>query len=151
MLRSAGDDARGVGRGLPAATLAGGIVFVGLEAVGFAAEILYPAALQRFGVFEPDAAFVLVTLTLSSWLYHFCQAGASAMVLVTSLIALETGVLPRWLALAGLLVALLTLLHFLLPLLAALVGLAWIAAVSVLMLTGGVGSSGGPRRHTVHR
>ena len=79
VLRSAGDDTRG--GGLPAAALAGGIVFVGLEAVGFAVEILYPAALQRFGVFEPDAAFVLVSLTLSSWLYHFCQVGASAMVL----------------------------------------------------------------------
>ena len=149
VLRSAGDDTRG--GGLPAAALAGGIVFVGLEAVGFAAEILYPAALQRFGVFEPDAAFVLVSLTLSSWLYHFCQVGASAMVLVTSLVALETGVLPRWLALAGLVVALLTLLHFLVPLVAALVGLLWIAALSVLMLSGGVGSTGGPRRRTVQR
>ena len=149
VLRGAGDYTRG--GGLPAAALAGGIVFVALEAVGFAVEILYPAALQRFGVFEPDAAFVLVSLTLSSWLYHFCQVGASAMVLVTSLVALETGVLPRWLALAGLVVALLTLLHFLVPLVAALVGLLWIAAVSVLMLTGGVGSSGGPRRRTVQR
>ena len=155
VLRGAGDDdARGVqggGVGLPAAALAGGIVFVGLEAVGFTVEILYPAALQRFGVFEPDAAFVLVSLTLSSWLYHFCQVGASAMVLVTSLVALETSVLPRWLALAGLVVALLTLLHFLVPLLAALMGLLWIAAVSVLMLTGGVRSAGGPRRRTVQR
>ena len=155
VLRGAGDDdARGVrggGVGLPAAALAGGIVFVGLEAVGFAAEILYPAALQRFGAFEPDAVFVLVSLTLSSWLYHFCQVGASAMVLVTSLVALETGVLPRWLALAGFVVALLTLLHFLVPLVAALVGLLWIAVVSVLMLTGGVGSADSPRRRTVRR
>jgi hypothetical protein len=152
VLRGAGDDARGVGGvGLPAAALAGGIVFVGLEAVGFAVEILYPAALQRFGVFEPDAAFVLVSLTLSSWLYHFCQVGASAMVLVTSLVALETGVLPKWLALAGFVVALLTLLHFLVPLVAALVGLLWIAVVSVLMLTGGVESTSGLRRRTVQR
>ena len=149
VLRGAGDDTRG--GGLPAAALAGGIVFVALEAVGFAVEILYPAALQRFGVFEPDAAFVLVSLTLSSWLYHFCQVGASAMVVVTSLVALETGVLPRWLALAGFVVALLTLLHFLLPLVAALVGLLWIAVVSVLMLTGGVEPTGGPRRRTVQR
>jgi hypothetical protein len=151
VLRGAADDARGLGVGLPAAALAGGIVFVGLEAVGFAVEILYPAALQRFGVFEPDAAFVLISLTLSSWLYHFCQVGASAMVLVSSVVALETGVLPRWLALAGFVVALLTLLHFLVPLLAALVGLLWIAVVSILMLTGGVRSAGGPRRRTVQR
>jgi hypothetical protein len=151
VLRSAGDGAQGGGGGLPAAALAGGIVFVGLQAVGFTVEILYPAALQRFGVFEPEAAFVLVSLTLSTWLYHFCQVGASAMVLVTSLVALETGVLPRWLALAGLVVALLTLFHVLVPLLAALVGLLWIAVVSVLMLTGGAGSIGGPRRRTVQR
>src|SRR4028118_2373496 len=56
VLRSAGDGAQGGGGGLPAAALAGGIVFVGLQAVGFTVEILYPAALQRFGVFEPDAA-----------------------------------------------------------------------------------------------
>ena len=60
------------------------------------------------------------------------------MVLATSLVALGTGVLPRWLALVGFVVALLTLLHFLLPLVAALVGLAWVAAVSALMLTGGI-------------
>jgi hypothetical protein len=94
---------------------------------------------------------VLASLTLSSWLYHFGQVGASALVLVSSLMALETGLLPRWLALAGFLVALLTLLHFLLPLVGALAGLAWVAAVSVLMLTGGVGSSSGPRRQTMHR
>ena len=145
--RGAGGAVRGA---LPAAALAGGILFAALEATGFTAEILFPAALQRFGVFEPDAAFVLVSLTLSSWLYHFCQIGASAMVFVTSLVALNTGVLPRWLALAGFVVALLTFLHVLLPLVAALVGLLWIAAVSVLMLTRGVGSTGGPRRRTVH-
>jgi hypothetical protein len=158
LLRGAEEEGdRGAGGGavrgaLPAAALAGGILFATLEAAGFTAEILFPAALQRFGVFEPDAAFVLVSLTLSSWLYHFCQIGASAMVSATSLVALYTGVLPRWLALAGFVVALLTFLHVVLPLVAALVGLLWIAAVSVLMLTDGVGgSTGGPRRRTVHR
>jgi hypothetical protein len=154
LLRGAEEGDRGgeVRGALPAAALAGGILFAALEAAGFTAEILFPAALQRFGVFEPDAAFVLVSLTLASWLYHFCQIGTSAMVLVTSLVTLGTGVLPRWLALAGFVVALLTLLHFLLPLLAALVGLLWIAVVSALMLTGSIGgATGGPRRRTVHR
>jgi hypothetical protein len=150
VLRRAEEDVQR-GGGLSAAALAGGIVFATLSAVGTAAEIVYPATLLRFGVFEPEAPFVLVSLTLSSWLYHFGQVGAAALVLVTSLMALETAVLPRWLALAGFLVALLTLLHFLLPLLGALAGLAWVAAVSVLMLSGGVGSSGGPRRQTVRR
>ncbi len=143
VLRRAEDSAQrgGSGGGLPAAALAGGIVFVVLEAAGFTAEILYPATLQRFGDFDPSAPFVLASLTLSTWLYHFCQVGASALILVTSLIALGTGVLSRWLALAGFIAALLTLLHFLFPLLAALVGLLWIAAVSVLMLLGNVGAT----------
>ncbi len=74
------------GGGLTAAALAGGIVFSTLSAAGTAAEILYPATVLRFGVFEPEAPFVLVSLTLSSWLYHFGQVGASALVLVTSLL-----------------------------------------------------------------
>ena len=142
VLRNAGEGDRGVGAGLPAAALAGGIVFTALTAAGLTEEILYPAVLQRFGTLQPDAAaFVLVSLTLSAWLYHFCQIGTSVMVLSTSLVVLGTDVLPRWLAYAGFVVALLTLLHFLLPLLAAVVGLAWVAAVSVVMLIGGVQSS----------
>lgn len=144
LLRSAGEDTRRVTGGLPAAALAGGIVFAALSAAGFTVEIVYPAALQRFGALEADAtAFVLVSLTLSSWLYHFCQIGASVMVLATSLVALERGVLPRWLALVGFVIALLTLLHFLLPLLGALAGLAWVAVVSVLMLAGSVEPTSG--------
>ena len=137
MLSSAGGEARGVGAILPAAALAGGIVFVTLSAAGFTVETMYPAVLQRFGDIQPDAAFVLVSLTLASWLYHYCQIGTSVMALSTSLVALGTGVLPRGLALAGFVVAVLTFLHFLLPLLAALVGLAWVAAVSVAMLMAG--------------
>jgi hypothetical protein len=136
MLRTAGGEARGVGKGLPAVALAGGIVFATLSSAGFAVEIVYPAVLQRFGDLSSDTDFVLVSLTLSSWLYHYCQIGTSAMVLSTSLVAAGTRVLPGWLALAGFLVALLTFLHFLLPLVAALVGLAWVAAVSAAMLIG---------------
>jgi hypothetical protein len=145
MLRSAGGEARGVREGLPAVALAGGILFATLTSAGFAAEIFYPAVLQRFGELPADTAFVLVSLTLSSWLYHYCQIGTSVMVLSTSLMAVGTRVLPGWLALAGFVFALLTFLHFLFPLLAALVGLAWVAAVSAVMLTG-VGRSPRTRR-----
>ncbi|MBV9455315.1 MAG: hypothetical protein JOZ19_14575 [Rubrobacter sp.] len=118
VLRSTGEGTREVvGRGLPATVLAGGIAFAALEAAGLAVEIFYPATLQRFGTLEANAAFVLVSLMLSAWLYRFCQIRASVMVLTTSLVALEAGVLPRWLVIAGFVVALLTLLHFLLPLL----------------------------------
>jgi hypothetical protein len=61
-------------------------------------------------------------------------------------VAVRTRVLPGWLALAGLVIALLTFLHFLLPLLAALVGLAWVVVVSAVMLTGG--SQGPQTRRT---
>ena len=137
---------------LSSAALAGGIVFAALSAAGFAAEILYPATVLRFEGYDQDDGLAYASLALSSWLYHYCQVGASVLVGATSLLALRTGVLPRWLALAGLVVALLTLLHFLLPLLGALAGLLWIAAVSALMLVGGVRHNGAtPRTRTVRR
>lgn len=142
VLRLAEEGVQRGGGGLAAAALAGGIVFATLSAAGTAVEIVYPATLLRFGHFELGSQFGLVSLTLSSWLYHFGQVGASALILVTSLIGLGTEVLPRWLALAGFVVALLTLLHFLLPLLGAVAGLVWVAAVSVLMLSGAVRSTG---------
>ncbi len=126
-------------------------MFVSLSAVGIAVEIVYPATLLRFGGFEPDNQFALVSLVLSSWLYHFCQAGASVLIGATSLLALRMGVLPRWLALAGFVVALLTLLHFLFPLLGALAGLLWIAAVAAVMLAGGVRYIGAPHTRAVDR
>ena len=122
--------------GFSSAVLAGGTLFIVLSCAGYAAEVLYPATLMRFESFAPSAQPAFTSLVLSAWLYHFCQAGAAVMVTATSLVALRTGVLPRWVALAGLVVALLTLLHFLLPLLGALAGLLWVAVVSVLMLVG---------------
>ena len=52
-----------------------------------------------------------------------------------------------WLRFSRWLVAGLTFLHFLLPLLAALVGLAWVAAVSVVMFVAG-GAQRSRARHT---
>jgi hypothetical protein len=72
--------------------------------------------------------------------------GASVMITATSLAALGTGALPRWLALVGFVVALLTLLHFLLPLLGAVAGLLWVALVSALMLIGSGSASRRPAR-----
>jgi hypothetical protein len=53
--------------------------------------------------------------------------------------------LPRWLALLGLLLALVALLHFQFPLVGTLANLVWVALVSVLMLVG-AGSASTPRR-----
>lgn len=148
MLRRAEGEEAG---GLSSAALAGGIVFATLSAAGFAAEILYPATLLRFEGFEPDGRHVLLSLALSAWLYHFCQAGASVMVVAASLVTLGTGVLPRWLGLLGLVVALLTLLHFAMPLIGALAGLFWIAVVSALMLVAGGRQAGTRRRRPAVR
>jgi hypothetical protein len=127
------------------AALAGGTLFIALSCAGYAAEVLYPAAVLRFENFAPDGEPAFTALALSAWLYHFCQVGASVMITATSLVALGTGVVPRWMALVGLVVAVLTLLHFLLPLLGAVAGLLWIALISVLMLIGSRGASA-PRR-----
>jgi hypothetical protein len=134
---------------LSSVALAGGIVFAALSAAGFAAEILFPATLLRFEGYDQADGLAFASLALASWLYHYCQVGASVLISATSLAALTTGILPRWLALAGLVVALLTLLHFLFPLLGALAGLAWIAVVSAVMLAGGVRRNGATRTRVV--
>lgn len=136
----------GAERGLSSVALAGGTLFIVLSCAGYAAELMHPASQMRFENFLPDAQQAFVSLAVSSWLYHFCQAGASVLVLATSLVALGTGVLPRWMVLLGVVVALLTLLHFVLPLVGAVSGLVWIALVSALMLAGSSGRSSSPRR-----
>jgi hypothetical protein len=149
VLRGVLRGAEGEGGVLSSVALAGGVVFAALTSAGFAAEILYPATLVRFEGYDQADGLAFASLALATWLYHYCQVGASVMITATSLLALMTGVLPRWLALAGLVVALLTLLHFLLPLLGALAGLAWIAVVSALMLSGGVRRNGAARTRVV--
>ena len=134
----------GEGGVLSSVALAGGIVFAALSEAGFAAEVLFPATLARFEGYEGAGGLVF-----TSWLYHYCQVGAPVMIGAASLAALTTGILPRWLALAGLVVALLTLLRFLLPLLGALAGLAWIAVVSAVMLSGGARRNGAARTRVV--
>jgi|SRR5215210_867365 len=143
--------AEGEGGVLSSVALVGGVTFITLACAGFAAEIIYPATLGRFENFEQDAQLVFTSLVLSSWLYHFCQVGTAALVSATSVAALETGILPRWLALAGFVVALLALLHFLVPLLGALAGLLWVAVVSVLMLTDSTGTATHTRTRTIRQ
>ena len=135
----------GEGGFFSSAALAGGTLFITLSCAGYAAETVYPAAVLRFENFNGDAQLAFASLVLSTWLYHFCQVGASVMIAATSLVALGTGVLPRWAALVGLVVAVLTLLHLLLPLPAALAGLLWVALVSALILVGS-GTTHPPRR-----
>ncbi len=116
------------------AAFAGGMVFITLSSIGFTAEILAPAVIERFPLVEFDPQLALASLTMATWLYHYCQVGAAVMVAATSLIIWRTGALPRWFAGIGALVVVLTLLHTWLPLLAALASLLWIAVISVALL-----------------
>ena len=138
--------AEGVDGVLSTIVLAGGILFITLSCAGYAVEILHPVTAQRFVNFVPDPQLAFGSLALSAWLYHFCQVGDAVMVSAASLVILGSGVLPRWLGFVGLLVALLTLLHFQLPLIGAISGLVWVALVSALMLVGISEGSPAPRR-----
>lgn len=148
MLHGVLQDAEGEGYGFSSVLLAGGLLFIALVLAGAAVEIVYPATLARFDNFQQDAQLGFLSLALSGWMYRFAFVGMAALIAATSVVVLKSGVLPRWLGWAGLLVALVALLRFLGPL-SAWLTLLWVVAVSVLMLTGGVGSTGGPRTRTV--
>jgi hypothetical protein len=138
--------AEGLDGVLSTVMLVGGVFFITLQCAGNAVEIMHPAAAQRFVNFVPDPQIAFGSLALSTWLYHFCQMGDAVMICAASLVVLGSGVLPRWLALVGLLAAILTFLHFLLPLVGAVSGLVWVALISALMLRGLSQSAQTPRR-----
>lgn len=136
--RAEGASGGGEGAGWISATaLVGGAMFTALVSAGVAAEVVYPATVSRFLEFQPDAQFAFVTLALASWLYNLSFMGTAVLASATSMVGLRTGFLPRWLALAGFVMALLALLRFFLPLTANVAGLLWVAAISVFMLVVG--------------
>ena len=104
------------------------------------------SAALRFVNFVGDPQMVFAFLALSTWLYHFCQVGDAVMISAASLVVLGSAILPRWLALAGFVAAVLALLHFLLPLIGGISGLLWVVLVSVLMLGGLSQGTQAPRR-----
>ena len=112
--------------------LAGGIIYLSLTAVGFAAEVAYPAAVLRFGDITV-AGFAQPLLTLSVWTYHYSQIGAAAMIFASSLVIWRTSVLPRWTA-VGAVLGVLALLHLWLGLTAAFSSLIWVAAIGLVLL-----------------
>jgi hypothetical protein len=141
-------DAEGEGHGFSSVSLAGGLIFIALVLTGAAVEIVYPATLARFENFQQDAQLGFLSLALCGWMYRFAFVGMAALIAATSVIALRTSVLPGWVAWAGFVAALVALLRFLGPL-GGWLALLWVIAVSVLMLTGGVGSTGAPHTCTV--
>jgi hypothetical protein len=150
VLHSTLREAEGEGLGFSSVSLAGGVMFIVLMLAGAAVEIAYPASLARFENFQQDAQLGFLSLALSGWMYRFAFVGMAALIAAASVVVLETGVLPRWLAWAGLVAALVALLRFLGPL-GGWLALLWIIVVSVLIFTGGAESTGGPRRRSVHR
>jgi hypothetical protein len=137
-------DAESERYGFSSVSLTGGLLFIALILAGAAVEIAYPATLARFENFQQDAQLGFLSLALSGWMYRLAFVGMAALIAVASVIGLRTSVLPGWLVWAGFVAALVALLRFLGPL-GGWLALLWVIPVSVLMLTGGVGSTGGPR------
>ena len=150
VLHSVLQDAEGEGYGFSSVSLAGGVLFITLVLAGAAVEIVYPATLARFENFQQDAQLGFLSLALSGWMYRFAFVGMAALIAATSVVVLKSGVLPRWLGWAGLVAALVALLRFLGPL-GGWLALLWVIVVSMLMLIGSVGTTGGPRTYTVRR
>jgi hypothetical protein len=128
------------GYGLSLVALMGGLLFIALVLAGAAVEIVHPAAQARFPHFQQDAQLGLASLALSGWMHRFAFVGMSAMIAASSLVALTTDVLPKWLAWAGFACAAVALLRVFGPL-AGWLALLWMVVVSVLMLAGIVGRS----------
>lgn len=112
--------------------IVGGTLWLVLVAVGIAAEVAYPAAIVRFGDVTVTE-FTQPLLAFSTWLYHYCQLGAAALIFATSTVIWRTGVLPKWTAF-GAILGVLALLRLWIPLPAALGTLAWVAAISLALL-----------------
>jgi hypothetical protein len=113
-------------------SLTGGGIWLALTAAGMAAEVAYPATIVRFG----DVTVAEISqplLILSTWLYHYSQLGAAAMILSSSISIWRTGVLPRWACGLGVL-GVLPLFHTWIPLPAAISTLVWVALIGLVML-----------------
>ncbi len=119
-------------------TLIGGLLFVTLTLAGAAIEIVHPATQARFANFHSDAQLGFVSLALSGWMYRFAFVGMATLIAGTSFVGLRTGILPQWMVWAGWVCAVVALLRFFGPL-GGWLTLAWIVAVSVLMLAGMIG------------
>jgi len=112
--------------------LTGGILWLVLTAAGLAAEVAYPSAVMRFGHQDVTNASHTM-LTLSTWLYHYCQLGAAAMILSSSISIWRTGVLPKWACALGIL-GVPPLLHTWIGVPAAVSTLVWVVLIGFVML-----------------
>jgi hypothetical protein len=110
----------------------GGVLWLTLTAAGLAAEVAYPTAIVRFGDVKVTE-FTQPLLALSTWLYHYCQLGAAAMILSASISIWRTGVLPKWASALGVL-GIPPLFHMWIPVPAAISTLVWVGLIGLTML-----------------
>ena len=97
--------AEGERRLLSTAALAGGVVMAVFLGASAALETAVPSAEGFYDNYEVDPRAVLTLATLALWALGLAMVGAAVLVGSASLLAWKVGILPRWLALAGFVVA----------------------------------------------
>lgn len=120
---------------LAAVAFAGGLVLVGLMFVKNSIQLGIAAAVEWEDVVVEPGALRLLDAMFFGLLMHEGVAGA-VLAGATSVVALRTGVLPRWLAWAGVATAVLAFFSVLIWGLGLIVLLAWVVALSVFVLRG---------------
>lgn len=137
LARSEGEPAR-----LSTVVAAAGVTFIALAAAAHVAGSTVAHAAQIFDDFQVDPDLARVFIALDYGFFVMSLFAAAAMALSASVLALHTGVFPRWLAGLGLAAALAGVLGFLI--FPSLVVLAWIVAVSAYLLTKAAPADRGP-------
>jgi hypothetical protein len=118
---------------LAAVAFAGGIVLAGLMLVKNAIQLGIAAAVDWEDVVVEPGALRLIDAMFLGLIMHEGVAGA-VLVGATSIVALRTGVLPRWFAWAGVVVAVLAFFSVVIWGLGLIALLAWVAVLSVFIL-----------------
>ena len=128
--------AEGERRLLSTAALAGGVVMAVFLGASAALETAVPSAEGFYDNYEVDPGTVLTFATLALWALGLAMVGAAVLVGSASLLAWKVGILPRWLALAGFVVAAIAAFGestaaFVVPI---VLVVAWLLVVSVILV-----------------
>lgn len=115
---------------------AGGVVFAALIGVSVALDTAVVSTVGFFENYEVDADTPLMLVSLSNWTRGFATVGGGVLVGASSVVALNTRLFPRWLAVGGLAIAVIsffgeTTAVFGFPILLILL---WVLAASVLLM-----------------
>lgn len=104
-LRRALRRVEGAGAALSTAAFAGGVLLAGLAATSAAVGIAAYSSGDFYDAYRVDPDVVLLMETLSFTALGYALVGGAVLVGATSVVALRTRLFPRWLALAGLVLA----------------------------------------------